>query len=284
MDEEQIENYNFLTPEEQEVYMYQQWLNSWHQDQSRSKKAYSLPPNSSLKVVSSLATGRPLSGDPNTYEQSNWVYLPEEYSPEEPKSIDFQDPAFTVSIEEELSSQNLYKTELCRSWKDFGTCRYGHKCQFAHGEYELRVLMRHPKYKTEDCKTFTSTGYCPYGERCRFIHPEEKKANNLINAFPGGRNIAWAKSWSPQSLDALTSIPPFVPKNQQQQFRYLRNQQMANHDLGDFSADSFSTKSSSSDLSTDFLKEEEDLDFEQPTEGRSRLAIFQTFSERMNEK
>lgn len=39
----------------------------------------------------------------------------------------------------------LYKTELCRSWEEKGTCRYGTKCQFAHGEDELRKVSRHPK-------------------------------------------------------------------------------------------------------------------------------------------
>jgi hypothetical protein len=39
----------------------------------------------------------------------------------------------------------LYKTELCRSWEEKGTCRYGTKCQFAHGEEELRRVSRHPK-------------------------------------------------------------------------------------------------------------------------------------------
>jgi len=39
----------------------------------------------------------------------------------------------------------LYKTELCRSWEEKGTCRYGTKCQFAHGEDELRTVSRHPK-------------------------------------------------------------------------------------------------------------------------------------------
>ena len=28
-------------------------------------------------------------------------------------------------------------------------CRYGGKCQFAHGSHELRPVQRHPKYKTE---------------------------------------------------------------------------------------------------------------------------------------
>ena len=39
----------------------------------------------------------------------------------------------------------LYKTELCRSWEEKGSCRYGTKCQFAHGEDELRNVARHPK-------------------------------------------------------------------------------------------------------------------------------------------
>ncbi|KAF9568548.1 hypothetical protein CPC08DRAFT_409800 [Agrocybe pediades] len=66
----------------------------------------------------------------------------------------------------------LYKTELCRSWEEKGTCRYGGKCQFAHGEEELRKVTRHPKYKTEICKTFWVSGSCPYGKRCCFIHTE----------------------------------------------------------------------------------------------------------------
>ncbi|KAL4448117.1 hypothetical protein ABPG75_005336 [Micractinium tetrahymenae] len=64
----------------------------------------------------------------------------------------------------------LYKTELCRSWEETGSCRYGAKCQFAHGREELRPVVRHPKYKTEICRTFAQSGTCPYGTRCRFIH------------------------------------------------------------------------------------------------------------------
>lgn len=66
----------------------------------------------------------------------------------------------------------LYKTELCRSWEEKGSCRYGSKCQFAHGEEELRKVPRHPKYKTEICRTFWVSGSCPYGKRCCFIHTE----------------------------------------------------------------------------------------------------------------
>uniref|UniRef100_A0A3P8W816 mRNA decay activator protein ZFP36 n=1 Tax=Cynoglossus semilaevis TaxID=244447 RepID=A0A3P8W816_CYNSE len=63
-----------------------------------------------------------------------------------------------------------YKTELCRTYEENGTCKYGTKCQFAHGVEELRGLSRHPKYKTEPCRTFHTIGFCPYGARCHFVH------------------------------------------------------------------------------------------------------------------
>ncbi|GAA96739.1 hypothetical protein E5Q_03410 [Mixia osmundae IAM 14324] len=64
----------------------------------------------------------------------------------------------------------LYKTELCRSWEEKGACRYGNRCQFAHGQKELRIVSRHPRYKTECCRSYWVTGQCPYGKRCCFIH------------------------------------------------------------------------------------------------------------------
>lgn len=90
------------------------------------------------------------------------------------------------SIEEEISGQNLYKTELCRSYEDTGSCRYGTKCQFAHGKEELRPVLRHPKYKTEICKTFFNEGTCPYGRRCRFIHSTapDVKVSNVVRTKP----------------------------------------------------------------------------------------------------
>jgi len=65
-----------------------------------------------------------------------------------------------------------YKTELCRSYHETGFCKYGEKCQFAHGYHEIRSLNRHPKYKTVLCRTYHCTGYCPYGPRCHFLHDE----------------------------------------------------------------------------------------------------------------
>jgi hypothetical protein len=73
-----------------------------------------------------------------------------------------------------------YKTEMCRPFEESGHCKYGDKCQFAHGEHELRNLTRHPKYKTELCRTFHTVGFCPYGPRCHFIHNEDEHKLNYI--------------------------------------------------------------------------------------------------------
>ena len=71
------------------------------------------------------------------------------------------------------SATSRYKTELCRPFEESGKCKYGDKCQFAHGKHELRHMVRHPKYKTELCRTYHSSGICPYGPRCHFIHNQD---------------------------------------------------------------------------------------------------------------
>ncbi|KAI8881440.1 hypothetical protein K501DRAFT_144127, partial [Backusella circina FSU 941] len=64
----------------------------------------------------------------------------------------------------------LYKTEACRNWTELGSCRYGKKCRYAHGEDELRSVQRHTRYKTQICRAYHTDGSCPYGIRCTFIH------------------------------------------------------------------------------------------------------------------
>eukprot|EP01111_Echinosteliopsis_oligospora_P013194 TRINITY_DN4669_c0_g1_i1.p1 TRINITY_DN4669_c0_g1~~TRINITY_DN4669_c0_g1_i1.p1 ORF type:complete len:278 (-),score=80.35 TRINITY_DN4669_c0_g1_i1:78-911(-) len=113
------------------------------------------------------------------------------------------DTADTCSIDDDAPGQSLYKTELCRSFVETGNCRYGLKCQFAHGRDELRTVTRHPKYKTEICKTFHTLGTCPYGTRCRFIHtkPKDHSHNSSLNPSP-------SRSDSPSSLSSSSSTSP----------------------------------------------------------------------------
>ncbi|XP_065662358.1 mRNA decay activator protein ZFP36L2-B [Hydra vulgaris] len=117
----------------------------------------------------------------------------------------FRERAQSASFQEELDAQqrkrnstnsSRYKTELCRPFEENGTCKYGDKCQFAHGFHELRGLNRHPKYKTEFCRTYHTIGFCPYGPRCHFIHNDEEKKLALTSL---GRSC---------SISSMDSIPP----------------------------------------------------------------------------
>lgn len=96
-----------------------------------------------------------------------------------PQKLDrsVSEPFPTSQVGKKLINQARYKTELCRQYEEKGQCRYGEKCQFAHGDVERRSLDRHPKYKTEMCRTYHQHGFCNYGLRCNFIHNEEERLN-----------------------------------------------------------------------------------------------------------
>ncbi|XP_077466875.1 mRNA decay activator protein ZFP36L1-like [Stigmatopora argus] len=103
-----------------------------------------------------------------------------------------------------------YKTELCRTFRETGAgaCKYGAKCQFAHGPDELRDLSRHPKYKTEPCRTFHSAGFCPYGARCHFIHnAEEGGEDEVMLGVPAARTRARAVLRHSLSFAGFASRP-----------------------------------------------------------------------------
>lgn len=106
----------------------------------------------------------------------------------------------SISSVSTSSSSSRYKTELCRSFTESGLCKYGGKCQFAHGPEELRDLNRHPKYKTELCRTFHTIGFCPYGIRCHFVHNNEEEKKRGF-------------SRSSSSSSSSSSIPPQPPSS-----------------------------------------------------------------------
>lgn len=82
----------------------------------------------------------------------------------------------TGSPTESLEKKNIcyeekYKTALCKNW-NLGSCTYGEKCVFAHGDLELRKSLG--SYKSVPCKNF-SAGYCVYGQNCHFQHVTSNK-------------------------------------------------------------------------------------------------------------
>jgi len=124
-----------------------------------------------------------------------------------------------------------YKTEMCRQYIEKIKCAYGDKCQFAHGEQDLRPVFRHPKYKTEPCRSFNSAGYCPYGQRCHFVH----KGDGFIQpASPASPPLSTSSSSGIGSdgggsladlglgmLDAVMFTPPQSPEGRLPVFNRL---------------------------------------------------------------
>ncbi|XP_046891590.1 LOW QUALITY PROTEIN: mRNA decay activator protein ZFP36L1 [Hypomesus transpacificus] len=107
-----------------------------------------------------------------------------------------------------------YKTELCRTYEESGTCKYGSKCQFAHGMDEVRGLSRHPKYKTEPCRTFHTIGFCPYGSRCHFVHNNEEQDSPPGSQHPRARERPQLlrQSISFAGFSSSSSSPAFRPQ------------------------------------------------------------------------
>lgn len=65
----------------------------------------------------------------------------------------------------------LYKTIMCKEYlNNNGICHRGVKCQFAHGNQDLRDPKDHPLYKTSICKHFFETNECPRGQSCYHAH------------------------------------------------------------------------------------------------------------------
>lgn len=113
-----------------------------------------------------------------------------------------------------------YKTELCRPYQENGSCKYGEKCQFAHGMPDLRSVNRHPKYKTDLCRTYHSVGFCPYGPRCHFIHSLDEltdgaKGTSSVGCVSPAPSTA-SSSATPHeiaaAIAALKQLPLFAPE------------------------------------------------------------------------
>ncbi|XP_053330140.1 mRNA decay activator protein ZFP36L2-A-like [Spea bombifrons] len=126
-------------------------------------------------------------------------------------------------LEVSRQQSTRYKTELCRTFHESGSCKYGSKCQFAHGMGELRGLNRHPKYKTELCRTYHTIGFCPYGSRCHFIHNVEEQrfcgrtraqCPHLLRQSVSCSGIPSSSSSSNSLFStSLSSLSPFSPSS-----------------------------------------------------------------------
>lgn len=88
------------------------------------------------------------------------------------KETTIKSPSRKESPKAKSVNTQLYKTELCGPFMKTGTCPYGIKCQFAHGESELKHIERPPKWRSKPCANWAKYGSCRYGNRCCFKHGE----------------------------------------------------------------------------------------------------------------
>jgi len=108
------------------------------------------------------------------------------------------------TLQDQKLKTNLFKTEICRSWRKFGLCNYGKSCIFAHGTDELRKRpIGHQKYKTKMCEKFLA-GFCPYGSRCSFIHsPYEPKYYDVTGRIIVANGLLGAVAHSKENQDMI---------------------------------------------------------------------------------
>jgi hypothetical protein len=124
---------------------------------------------------------------------------------------------------------SFYKTRMCKNWEQTGTCLYAGRCNFAHGEEELRSASgtaaapasapapaastqavsptpasrpstrrqieeesERPAqlYKTRMCKNFEQNGSCKFGEKCNFAHGKEelRRGGGAASTVSAGRS------------------------------------------------------------------------------------------------
>ncbi|KAK9705356.1 hypothetical protein RND81_07G050800 [Saponaria officinalis] len=116
------------------------------------------------------------------------------------------------------SSGSLYKTELCKSWEDSGYCSYGCKCQFAHGQEELRsfpnrfrnlkkiemMQVNKPKLSPSSSSASSRNVSSPYD---RATTPSTSSSSSSSTSKPTNPSPLLSKKWSPMDDGITVSLP-----------------------------------------------------------------------------
>ena len=78
--------------------------------------------------------------------------------------------------------------EVCRGFRNNGTCRFGDKCKFEHSEGD--PITDWEARPAEICHTFRDDGSCARGDACRFIHGASAKDDPRFNSETGVRDVS----------------------------------------------------------------------------------------------
>ena len=141
-------------------------------------------------------------------------------------------------------SNPRYKTALCKKYMQNQSCPYGDKCQFAHGEQELRSFNAQPQnmmyslgmnpknqnnmlnYKIVKCKNFEKDGTCKYGQHCTFAHGDKEVRNKSENILQMNNPMMIMPFAYPMDGNFQMMMPPQgIDMSQMQQMPMMQNPQ-----------------------------------------------------------
>ena len=127
-----------------------------------------------------------------------------------------------------------YKTTLCKHFNTPQGCSYGEKCQFAHGNKELRLnnAQGFPQqmgmevgnkmqnsilnYKIVKCKNFEKDGTCKYGAHCTFAHGDKDLRNKSQNLYQMNNPMMVFPMMNDMCGMPIMMAPPGMDMNQMQ--------------------------------------------------------------------
>jgi len=82
------------------------------------------------------------------------------------------------------------KKFMCQHFQSEGVCKFGRRCNFAHGPEELMEAPKHNRSKFAYCREFPK-GTCKHGDWCHFAHSEAELSEDVVQleAFVQDNNL-----------------------------------------------------------------------------------------------
>ena len=131
-----------------------------------------------------------------------------------------------IKIKKQGPNNARYKTALCKHFNTPQGCSYGDKCQFAHGQQELKQIdntkinnqnfipqnnkqKNNLNYKIVKCKNWEKDKTCKYGAHCTFAHGDSELRNKADNLYQMGPNMGMMFPTFMMDMSQMMGNPQF---------------------------------------------------------------------------
>jgi hypothetical protein len=120
----------------------------------------------------------------------------------------------------------MQRTTMCTNFLQSGSCPYGNRCEFAHGDgwplFDGTATVDHvqpcsrttnARYKTLPCRHWHEFGQCPYAMKCVFTHNESPERLTHLRRFCPPVHNKWPVQYTllptqPYRLPIFQQIAP----------------------------------------------------------------------------